>query len=96
LEMYETRLAPVLLRFLVFASVFYQYKGHDTKFPCVPLQSSQQNVQIVKCKNNDSYICLYTQYKIIACMGHWPHTCLPHAWHVWSPSKQVLCGSSNL
>lgn len=68
--MYETRLAPVLLRFLVFASAFYQYKGHVTKFPCVPLQSSQQNGQIVKCKNNDSYICLYNQYKIIACMGH--------------------------
>jgi hypothetical protein len=70
LEMYETCLAPVLLRILVFASAFYQYKGHVTKFPCVPLQSSQPNGQIVKCKNYDSYICLYNQYKIIACMGH--------------------------
>ncbi len=94
LEMYETCLAPVFTAIFSFASAFYQYKGHVTKFPCVPLQSSQQNGQIVKYKNNHSHICLYNQYKIIACMGHWPHTCLPRAWHVWSPSKQVLCGSS--
>jgi hypothetical protein len=49
-----------LLQFLVFASAFYQYKGHVTQFPCVPLQSSQQNGQNVKYKNNDSYIYVYT------------------------------------
>jgi hypothetical protein len=78
------------LRVLASPHLFSYVEKPITKLSCVPWQSSLQNLgQIVKGKKIQLIICLYGQYKILSCIGHYFHACLPHARLIWGQNAKT-------